>query len=240
MTTFVPLRQRGSSFLHRHHSGNMLKASHRSESPKPALFEGTDAVPQNRKVAVQRVVEIHDALELRDQAEASTEAQRNDSARTSSDNISMDFDAVDLPHSEVRAFKYFLRKWDHNQRPDSEFDQAVQASEADFEEAAIKHFFRRIALWDESEEVLRATRKEMENRSRSNKKRSRDSVLGKLWMKERSNQEHNSYDELKETTTREGLAQLLWTLMHDQTTPLAPQFVSECTDAVKRKYGIKS
>lgn len=240
MTTFVPPRQRGSSFLHRHHSGNMPKASRRSESPKPALFEGTDAVPQNRKTAVQRVVEIHDALELRDQAEASAEAQRNDSARASSDNSSLDFDAVDLPHSEVRAFRYFLRKWDHNERPDPEFDQAVQASESDFEEAAIKHFFRRIVLWNASEEVLQETRKDMEGRLRRDKKRSRDSVLGKLWMKERSSQEHNSHDELKETTTREGLAQLLWTLMHDRASPLAPQFVADCTDAVRRKYGIKN
>jgi hypothetical protein len=218
----------------------MSKVNSRSESPKPALFEGTDAVPQNRKVAVQRIVEVHDALELKHQAELTTDTQRIDSARISSDNLSMDFDAIDLPHGEVRAFRYFLRKWDHNASPDPEFDQAVQSSKLDFDEAAIKHFFRRTALWYESEEVLHTARKEMERELKKDRKRQRDSILGKLWMEERSNREHATGDELKEITTREGLAQLLWTLMHDPTAPLAPQFVAECTEAVKKKYGITS
>jgi hypothetical protein len=216
----------------------MSKVNGRSQSPKPTLFEGTDAVPQNRRVAVQRIVEVHDALELKHQAEAATEAQRNDVERISSDQSNLEFDAIDLPHGEVRAFEYFLRKWNNNEHPDPEFDHAVQSSKLDFDEAAIKHFFRRIALWYESEEVLQAAKKEMEKRMKKDRKRDRDSMLGKLWMKERGSQEHCSGDELKEVTTREGLAQLLWTLMHDPTAPLAPRFVAECTEAVKRKYGI--
>lgn len=216
----------------------MSKVNNRSESPKPVLFEGTDAVPQNRRVAVQRIVEIHDALELKHHAETTTEAQRNDAARLSSDNLNLEFDAIDLPHGEVRAFRYFLRKWDENEHPDPEFDHAVQSSEFAFSEAAIKHFFRRIALWHESDEVLQAAKKEMEKRLKKDRKRDRDSVLGKLWTKERGSQEHCTYDELKQVTTREGLAQLLWTLMHDPTAPLAPKFVADCTEAVKRKYGI--
>jgi hypothetical protein len=238
MTTFMPSRQRGSSFLRRHRSGSMSKVNSRSESPKLALFEGTDAVPQNHRVAVQRIVEIHQALELKHQTETASEAQRNDAERISSDQPSLEFDAIDLPHGEVRAFKYFLRKWDNNEHPDAEFDHAVQSFEIDFDEAAIKHFFRRIALWHESEEVLQAAKREMERRMKKERRRDRDSMLGKLWMKERGSQEHCSNDELKEVTTREGLAQLLWTLMHDPTAPLAPKFVAECTGAVKRKYGI--
>jgi hypothetical protein len=240
MTTLTPLRQRGSSFLHRHRSGSMSKVKSRSVSPKPALFEGTDAVPQNRRVAVQRIVEVHDALEQKHQAEAISDAQRNDAAQISSDNLNQDLSAIDMPHGEVRAFKYFLRKWNQSETPDPEFDDAVRLSGLDFDEAAIKHFFRRIALWHESEEILQATKKDMESRLKKDKKRQRESVLGKLWTKERSSQEHIIYDELKEVTTREGLAQLLWTLMHDQTASLAPRFVAECTEALKKKYGITS
>jgi hypothetical protein len=195
------------------------------------MFEGTDAVTMNRRVAIQRIVEIHDALELQHQADANANPQQPDLSRISSDRLSLDFDAVDLPDGEVRAFRYFLRKWDHNgQSPDPEFDEAVQSSESDFDEAATKHFIRRVALWHESEETLRKTKKEMEKRLKKDKKRARDSMLGKLWIKERSSQEHTSNDELKEVTTREGLAQLLWTLMHDLNAPLAPELVAECTE----------
>jgi hypothetical protein len=69
------------------------------------------------------------------------------------------------------------------------------------------------------------------------KKRARESTLGKLWTKEKSERGHGG-DELKEVVTREGLAQLLWTLMHDRREPLAPKLFGECTEAVKRMYGI--
>ncbi|KAF1916149.1 hypothetical protein BDU57DRAFT_573889 [Ampelomyces quisqualis] len=229
MTTLAPPRSRESSFLRRHHSGSVSKVSIRTSSPEQNTFEGTDAVTQNRRVAVQRIVEIHDALEL----------QQHDLSRISSDRLSSGFDAVDLPAGEVRAFRYFLRKWDHNgQPPDPEFDEAVQLSESGFDEAATKHFIRRVALWHESEQLLQAARNDLEKRPRKGKKGARDTRLGKLWIKERSSQEHTSHDELKEVTTREGLAQLLWTLMHDQSAPLAPELVVECTEAVKKKYGI--
>jgi hypothetical protein len=219
----------------------MSRTNSQPEAQKPCIFEGTDTVTQNRKVAVQRIVEVHDALELKHQANATTTAtERIDSTSISSDRLSLDFNAVDLPNGEVRAFRYFLRKWDHNECPDPEFDHAVKASQLDFDEAAIKHFFRRIALWHESEEVLQAARQQMETRLKKDKKKEKDSVLGKLWLKERDSQEQNTHDELKAVTTREGLAQLLWTLMHDQTAPLAPELFAECTGAVKKMYGITS
>jgi hypothetical protein len=202
------------------------------------MFEGTSAVPQNRKVAVQRVVEVHDALELKQQAN-SADTQRKDSAHISNDHLDIDFDVVDLPDSEIRAFKYLLRKWDHNERPDPEFDAAVRSSEVDFDEVALRHFIRRVALWYETEETLQAMKKETERRLKKYRRRDMESALGRLLMKERrGSQERETTDELKEVTTREGLAQLLWTLMHDQTTPLAPELVAECTKAVRQKYGI--
>jgi hypothetical protein len=202
------------------------------------MFEGTSAVPQNRKVAVQRVVEVHDALELKQQAD-SADTQRKDSAHISSDHLDIEFDVVDLPDSEIRAFKYLLRKWDHNERPDPEFDAVVQSSEVDFDQVALRHFIRRVALWYETEETLQAMKKETERRLKKYRRRDMESALGRLLMKERrGSQERDTMDELKEVTTREGLAQLLWTLMHDQTTPLAPELVAECTKAVRQKYGI--
>jgi hypothetical protein len=217
MTTYAPPKRHASSFLHRHHS-NTSNPNSRSD-----LFQGTDTVLQNRKTAVQRIVEVHDALELTHQADTSP---RNDSASIISSD---DFTALDLPHSEVRAFRYFLRKWDASTPPDFEFDAAVSSSALDFDEAAIRHFFRRVSLWHESEAALELR----------DKKRARDSLLGKLWAKDKSVQEQEGGgDELKEVVTREGLAQLLWTLMHDWREPLAPRLFGECNDAVKRKYGI--
>jgi hypothetical protein len=202
-------------------------------------FEGTDAVPQNHTVAVKRIVEVHEALELRHQAESTTETQRNDSARMSSDCL--DFDAIDLPNGEVRAFYYFLRKWDEQCPNDPEFDLAVQQTQHDFDEAAIKHFIRRVALWEESGEMMQAAQRELERRAKKDKKAGNDSKLGKLWSKERGSQEHNVHDELKQVTTREGLAQLLYALMRKQTAPLAPELFAECTEAVKKyRYGIVS
>lgn len=150
------------------------------------------------------------------------------------------YDTIHLPDAEVRAFRHFLRKWDHNEAPDPEFDHAVQNSNIDFETLTIRHFFRRIALWHESEEVLRAAKKEMSKREKRERKRNKDSALGRIWMKERENHDSGTETPLKEATTREGLAQLLWTLMHDHRAPLAPELFEECTRAVKRKYGITS
>jgi hypothetical protein len=218
----------------------MSKANSRSGTTTPSVFEGTDAVTHNRKVAVQRIVEVHDALEAKHHEEAASAGRTSDSTTMSSDAFSLDFDLVELPNGEVRAFRYFLRLWDENECPDPEFDQAIRQNRSDFEQAAIKHFFRRLALWYESEEVLQAAKDEMKKRLKKDKKKAKDSQLGNLWLQERGRSEHSMCDELKEVTTREGLAQLIWTLMHDQTAPLAPELFTECTNAVKRKYGMIS
>jgi hypothetical protein len=239
MTKSTLQRSRGSSFIHRHRSSSVSEDNSRSTSPKRNMFEGTSAVIQTRKVAVQRIIEVHDALELKHQADAFADAQRKDSAHVYSDHLDLEFDIVGLPDSEVRAFRYLLRKWDHNENPDPEFDSAVQSSELDFDEAATKHFIQRVALWHEAEETLQAMRRETERKLKKDKRRDMESALGRLLMKERrGSPERSTSDKLKEVTTREGLAQLLWTLMHDQTTPLAPELVAECTKAVRQKYGI--
>jgi hypothetical protein len=209
------------------------RVNSRSSPAESPIFEGIDAVTQNRKVALQRVLEVHDALELK-HIEASDSARGSESSGSTTTYES--FSLIHLPNAEVRAFRYFLRKWDKSESPDQEFDHAVEASDCDFEVSTIKHFFRRIALWHESEDVLQGASKDVAKRAKR-KKKEEDSALGKVWME---SLEHCMNDPLKEVTTREGLAQLLWTLMHDQSTPLAPEMFRECTKAVKRKYGITS
>ncbi|KAH8727935.1 hypothetical protein GQ44DRAFT_703206 [Phaeosphaeriaceae sp. PMI808] len=239
MTTFAPPRRHASSLLHRHPSNSMSRVDSPPFPNEPSIFEGTDTVTQNRKTAVQRIVEVHDALELKRHAEKDT-VPRGINSASSSDLLGLEFKALRLPDGEVRTFKYFLRIWDHHSAcPDPELEEEIRETRLEFEVAAIKHFMRRIALWHEDLEVMQAARQEMERKHRKNKKES-ESILGSLWTKERSKQENSLHDELKQVTTREGLAQLLWTLMHDQTGPLAPELFAECTEAVKFKYGITS
>lgn len=237
-TTFTPppIRHRGSSFLHRHHTNNM--SSSQSTLTQPKVFEGTDTIPQNQKVALQRVIEVHDALEL--QNSDSSSVRRHDSAELSMDCFKIEFDVIDLPNGEIRAFKYLLRLWDRSEQPDPEFDEAMEQNRRELEDAIIRHFFRRIALWNESEEALEAAKKERRKMFKWNSAQTdeKESKLSKLWQRERERQEPQ-HDELKEITTREGLAQLLWTLMHDASAPLAPELFAECSTAVKRMYGIK-
>ena len=246
MTTFAPLRHRGSSFLHRHRSGSISRVNSPTEPAKPTIFEGTDAVTQNRKVAVQRIVEAHYALELQKIEEEGGITRRSASSgsttsSTSTDVLNLQFKVIDIPNGEVRAFRYFLRMWDHDETPDPEFDRAIKpAPGIDFEAETIRHFFQRIALWHESEEVLKALRKEKAKRLKRENKKYKDNALGMRWVKERETREDDMHNPLKEVTTREGLAQLLWTLMHDQDAPLAPALFAECKEAVKRKYGIAS
>jgi hypothetical protein len=235
MTTFVPPRHRGSSFLHRHRSGSISRVNSGAEQTRPTVFEGTDTVTQNRKVAVQRVIEVHDALEP-----GSIRRSTSSRGSTSSNSLKLDFTLINIPNAEVRTFRHFLRMWDHNEPLDLEFDHAVLTSDEPekFEANSIKHFFRRIAMWDESEEGL----KDMAKRAKKErKKREKDTALGKMWMRERESQENlfMYHNPLTEVTTREGLAQLLWTLMHDQRNPLVPELFKECTEAVKRTYGIQ-
>ncbi|KAH7349135.1 hypothetical protein BKA66DRAFT_476952 [Pyrenochaeta sp. MPI-SDFR-AT-0127] len=130
--------------------------------------------------------------------------------------------------------------WDPSATPDPDFDHAIEPSKLEFEEAAIKHFFRRIALWHESEDMQKAAKGKLSWTARRKGRRRAKSEIGKMWMVEKGRQEHSSHDELKEVTTREGLAQLLWTLLHDPTAPLAPELFAECKEALRKKYGITS
>lgn len=244
MTSVSPPRRHASSLFHRHYSDRL---SVRSPSPQeelgPGLFEGTDAVAQNRKVAVQRIVEVHDALEIQYQAETATSDRPispSSPSSISSDPFTVDFSDLAFPDAEVRAFRYFVRKWDPSATPDPEFDDAIAPSQLEFEEAAIKHFFRRIALWDDNEDAEKSTKGKLSWTARRRGRRRAKSEIGKMWMVEKGRQEHSSRDKLKEVTTREGLAQLLWTLLHDPTAPLAPELFNECKEALKKKYGIKS
>lgn len=213
----------------------MSRINNQTDLAGPGVFEGTDAIAQNRKVAVQRVVEMHDALE----AGSTRGSESSAGSTTSADPFGVVYDTIHLPDAEVRAFRHFLRKWDHNETPDPEFDHVVRTCSIEFEALTIRHFFRRIALWHESEEILQAAKKEMAKREKREKTRNKDSALGKIWMRERENHEVGIETPLKEVTTREGLAQLLWTLMNDRRAPLAPVLFREGVKAVKEiKYGM--
>lgn len=212
------------------------KLVERMKSSEPRIFEGTDTIAKNRKLALQRVVEAHDALELSHTEEAG--GIQGSGARTlSNDRFSLDFNVIDLPSGEIRAFRYFLRRWNSSESPDPEFDNTVESFQPFFEAAAIKHFFRRIALWHESEELLLAAKQEMTREPKEDKAGKKE--LSRLWLQERERKGHGTRDALKEVTTREGLAQLLWTLMHDATMPAAPELFNECQVALKKKYGMK-
>ncbi|CAO2654202.1 Nn.00g109350.m01.CDS01 [Neocucurbitaria sp. VM-36] len=239
MATISQPKRHTSVLFNRHH-GDRHKA--RSVSPqehnRPTIFEGTDAVAQNRKVAVDRIIEVHNALEQIVWTEAATAGQTASPCAISTDSITIDSNEIPLPDAEVRAFKYFLRAWDPSAPQDPEFDEHVKPSKLQFEKDASKHFFRRIALWHQSE-VLRPG-KDKSTKDAKKKKEKEDSALGKLWMVEKDRPEHGLGDRLKEVTTQEGLAQLLWTLLHDPNKPLPRELSEECTEAVKKKYGIYS
>ena len=182
---------------------------------------------------------MHDALELKHQSEKPESEQRPGSPSSiASDPFIVDFSEIPFPDAEVRSFRYFVRLWNPSATPDPEFDEAIRPTRLEFEETAVKHFFRRIAQWHESEEVLQAARERLKKQSMWRRERSK-SQLGKLWTVEKGRQEQSTTDELKEVTTREGLAQLLWTLLHDPMKPLAPELLEECTEALKKMYGMK-
>lgn len=224
--------KRHHSLLHRHHSDR----SKANIEPGPNIFDGTDAVTAHKKVAVSRVVEAYDALRAENKSDSPTAEQS-----TPEDPFAFESLVVSLPNGEVRTFKYFLRKWDTNQHPDPEFEEAISSWRPQFEEVATKHLFRRIALWNESEEIILAAKQQKAMDAKNGRRRDRASSLSKMWSKERgraSEQEGILRDDLKQVTTREGLAQLLWTLLNDQTNPLCPQLFEECKEAVKAKYSI--
>ncbi|KAF2853953.1 hypothetical protein T440DRAFT_294644 [Plenodomus tracheiphilus IPT5] len=240
-TTISQPKRHASSLFHRHHSSHTSKRqSEEHLNEQLSLFEGTDTITQNRRVALQRVLEVHDALELKHQNETptsptSTSSERpSSSSSISSDPFTIDFSEIPFPDAEVRSFRYFIHLWDPSVPADPDFDEAIAPTRSQFEEMALKHFFRRIALWNASEESK-------ENMSRSvwrRRERSKNQ-LGKSWTTEKEQTDHSARDELKEVTTQEGLAQLLWTLLHDPNQRLAPELMAECTDALKRMYGMK-
>ncbi|KAF2134500.1 hypothetical protein P153DRAFT_362266 [Dothidotthia symphoricarpi CBS 119687] len=230
MTTIPPLRRHVSQYLHRHHSNRMKRVDSAQDINAPKIFEGTDAVSSRRRVALQRVIEAHDALGL---------SNHNDFRPTppSSDVFNLSSTILNLPNGELRAFTYLLRLWDPRTPSDPDFDAAVAPSRLQCEEALTKHFFRRIAMWNASEEVLMAAKQDMAKRFKRNESEEKNG-LWKLWSKEKERHDNTCRDALKEVTTREGLAQLLWTLLHDAGRPLAPGLGRECKEAVKKMYGI--
>ena len=224
--------KRHHSLLHRRHSNRSKE--HIEQGPN--IFEGTDAVTAHKKVAVSRVVEAYDALRAENRSNSPTAEQS-----TPEDPFAFESLVVSLPNGEVRTFKYFLRKWDHKQYPDPEFEEAVSSWRLQFEEAATKHFFRRIALWNESEEIMLAAKQQKAMDLKNGRRRDRATSISKMWSRERgrpSDHPSSVRDELKQVTTREGLAQLLWTLLNDQTQPLCPELYEVCKEAVKAKYSI--
>lgn len=234
-TTSQPKRHT-SALFHRHH--NDRQSISPPEHNRPTIFEGTDAVAQNRKVAVDRAVEAYYALEQKQGTKAATADQTAATPAITNDTITLDSKVVPVPDAEVRAFKYFLRAWDPSAPQDPEFDDIIQPHKPLFDEDAVRHFFRRIALWHQSEEVLQAEKDKGRKECRRDKKE-KESAIGKLWMGEKGRPEHGIRDDLKEVTTREGLAQLLWTLLHDSRKLLPPKLLQEYTEAVKEMYGIQ-
>ncbi|CBY02212.1 hypothetical protein IAQ61_006798 [Plenodomus lingam] len=244
-STSRPKRHASSLF---HRSPSRPASEHSSEErlgQYPEVFQGTDAVTQNRRVALQRIIEVHDALELKQHFQAATSPtsacsssshrQRSgSSSSTSSDACIIDFSDLPFPDAEVRAFRYFVRRWDPSMPADPEFDQAIASAHHQFEEMAIKHFIRRVVFWNASEEA-----KEDMSRSVWRRRGRSKSQLSSMWNNERGRTEFSARDQLKEVTTQEGLAQLLWTLLHNRNISLNPGLKAECTDALKRMYGMK-
>ena len=225
--------KRHHSLLHRHHSDlSKEKVGH-----PPNVFDGTDAVTAHKKVAVSRIVEAYDALRAENRSNSPTAEQS-----TPEDPFAFESLVVSLPNGEVRTFKYFLRKWDPNQHPDPEFEEAVASWRPQFEEAALKHFMRRTALWNESEEIMLAAKQQKAMDLKNGRRRDRATSISKMWSKERgrTSPEATQKDELKQISTREGLAQLLWTLLNYRTNPLCPELFEMCKEAVKAKYSIQT
>jgi hypothetical protein len=250
MSTVSPPRGHHAGLFHRHR-GNSYHST-RSPSPPPdfqtpvnvPIFQGTDAVAQNHKVVLQRVIEVHNALELQHQrrttsttSSSSGERPTSSSSSVSSDPSALDLTDIPFPDAEVRAFRYFLRLWDPANTPsDPDFEVAIQSQKRQFEETAIKHFFRRIAAWGESPEVRESMSRSFFRRRRSRAR----SVVGKLGMMMKQGSvngvDGDVSDGLKEVTTKEGLAQLLWTLVQDPEKPLGGKLTERFDDALKEMY----
>ncbi|CAN9439769.1 unnamed protein product [Alternaria alternata] len=162
----------------------------------------------------------------------------------SSDPFTIDFADMSFPDAEVRAFRYLQRRWDANTycTPDPEFATAIAGRKEKFEETAIKHFFSRVALWDASAEEKQEagmTRSVFFFRNRRRRRsRAKSDVSRMLGIPERDDKdkEDEALEALKEVTTREGLAQLLWTLVH--TDEELAGLREECMGALKEMYRV--
>ncbi|CAG5186503.1 uncharacterized protein ALTATR162_LOCUS11601 [Alternaria atra] len=254
-------RHRSGSYLSRRASSS---SSTTADTPsfingQPRIFQGTDAVPQNRKVTLQRVIDTHHALELKHGNSAQTPTSTSSdyrptssSSSMSSDPFTIDFSDMSFPDAEVRAFRYLLRKWDPSTcTPDPAFDLAVTTQQRDskekFEESAIKHFFSRVALWDASAEEKQASgmtrsifffRNRRSRRRRSRAKSDVGRMLGVAEEEDGSKKEDEGLEALKEVTTREGLAQLLWTLVHSDESEGMVRLREECMGALREMYQV--
>ncbi|CAE6998085.1 hypothetical protein P3342_000749 [Pyrenophora teres f. teres] len=194
-------------------------------------FEGTDALPTNRKVALQRVLEAHQALEAKaNQATTPTSTSSDQRPTSSSSSLSPhhnendsdsvfahNLNSIPLENVELRAFRYFQRMWDPRNPAwrDDAFDAAIAPWRTAFEETALKHFFNRVAMWDDSLDVRESMNRSIFHRPRRSRAKSDLSSISAT-----TGAERDGDDALKKATTREGLAQLLWTLLQDPKGPL--------------------
>jgi hypothetical protein len=168
---------------------------------------------------------------------------------SSSDPFTIDFADMSFPDAEVRTFRYLLRRWDSAtySTPDPDFESAITSRKQHFEKTAIKHFFSRVALWDASAEEKQEagmTRSVFFFRNRKSRTRSRArsdasrmlGVGGTEGRDKEKEKEDEGLEALKEVTTREGLAQLLWTLVHTDEELVGLR--DECTAALKEMYRV--
>ena len=239
-STLSQPKRHASSLFHHHSSrvsqGQSEEAGQQGQAAQARVFEGTDAITQNRRVALQRILEVHAALVVveRNHHPADTAAppsppasERPGSASsTSSTALAPSLGEMTVPDAELRAFRYLVRRWDRRAPADPAFEHAIAATREQFEETATRHFLRRIALWHASDEAKEDVARSVWRRRRERSKSQVDRPEGAAG------------DQLQEATTQEGLAQLLWTLLHDAAAPLAPGLMAECTEALKRRYGM--
>ncbi|EMD66666.1 hypothetical protein GGP41_008077 [Bipolaris sorokiniana] len=208
----------------------------------PRVFQGTDAVPQNQRVALHRIIDTHQALDLKyEQEQVSTPTSTTSGRPTSSsssilsnDPFALDLNSLPVQDAEIRAFRYLLRLWDPKSYPaDPEFDSAIAPRKAQFEEKAIKHFINRVALWDVSGDASQGmTRSIFAFRRRRSRAKSVSQTLNEG--------ADEGPDALKEATTREGLAQLIWTLLHDPKVLNESALGERCMEALKEMYRLTS
>jgi len=231
----------------RHHTfGRRRSGSHLSSKPSsPHLFEGTDAVLQNRKVALQNVIQTHHALELKYGHVATPTSTTSERPTSSSSSISYDpftteFGDLSIPDAEVRTFRYLLHRWDSNiEWTDPEFEKVIERRRESFEEAAIKHFISRVALWEANEEeTQRQSRSVFSIFGRRRRSRAKSDASRMLSIAE-TTKEDPGLDALKGVTTREGLAQLLSTLLAKDKEPAIARLREECKQAMHEWYQMK-